>query len=432
MNLFYTNTLLISVATVGTILLVARVIDFIISFSVGAIIEKARFKSGKYIPWLNMARFAIYAGQLVLFLPFNMSPAIRYPLIVLGYLLVQIPTAFVTTAQYGTLNIVGGTDMDKRNKMSMLGVRLQTLCSVFTSASTTPLRLWLGNTFGDQYKDFIIAVVYSLFFFVSCGILTYLLKPYDLPSDGSGPARSKITVKDMVKCVVTNDQFIVNMISTLLFFVGMMSPMQIVQYYYIYVRNDPNLLLFAVAQTVAMGVSLFTAMVGPVIGLKLGRKKAMVLGQFMTFGTNVLMILFGHINIYIFITITSLTALATAFYSVFGFSYLIDVAEYGYWKTGIDNRTVTQSLANVPMKIATFVGGSISLYGLAMIGWNPSITFDAAMTTKFMMLYGGIPAICNLLAGFLNAFFYKIGDKEAALYAKENAERAANVQNANA
>ena len=117
--------------------------------------------------------------------------------------------------------------------------------------------------------------------------------------------------------------------------------------------------------------------------------------------------------------------MATALYSGFGMGYIIDVGEYGYWKTGIDNRTVTMSLVNVPIKIATFIAGSVALFGLAFIGYVPNMQASPEFIRKFMYLYGGIPAICNFLACLLNGFFYKIDDREAALYAKENREREA-------
>ena len=196
-------------------------------------------------------------------------------------------------------------------------------------------------------------------------------------------------------------------------------------YYYIYVQIDPQLLLMALAQTITTLFSLVTTIVGPMIGLKLGRKKAMVLGQFLTVLSSAAMCLFGSMHIAVFIGINMFTAMATALYSGFGMGYIIDVGEYGYWKTGIDNRTVTMSLVNVPIKIATFIAGSVALFGLAFIGYVPNMQASPEFIRKFMYLYGGIPAICNFLACLLNGFFYKIDDREAALYAKENREREA-------
>jgi Na+/melibiose symporter-like transporter len=424
-NIFLTEDIRIPIVAVGSILLVARILDFVITFSVGAIIERSKFKSGKYLPWLKNCPWIIYVSQLLMFLPFEMPFMVRAVLIVASYLLVNVTWAFVTTIQYGALNIVAGSDMDKRNKMVILSVRLMTVAMVINSASMTPARNFIASIVGVRYQYLVVSIIYGVFFIVASLLLANLVRPYDVPQEESGPARPQVTVADMVKCVVTNSQLIVNFMSTILFFLGAMAPMGIVMYYYIYVQNDPQLLLMALAQTISTLFSLVTTMVGPALGLKLGRKKAMVLGQFLTVITSLAMALFGAIHIAVFIAITMATAMATALYSGFGMGYIIDVGEYGYWKTGIDNRTVTMSLVNVPIKIATFIGGSVSLFGLAAIGYQPGMQASPEFIRNFMYLYGGIPAVCNLLACLLNGFFYKIDDKEAALYSRENREREA-------
>jgi Na+/melibiose symporter-like transporter len=424
-NIFLTEDLKITAIAVGSILLVARVADFIISFFVGAVIERAKFKSGKYLPWLKYTHWIIYIAQIVMFLPFEFPFIVRATIIVVAYLLINVTWAFVSTIQYGTLNIVAGSNMDKRNKMMILGIRLATVVQVINAASSTPFRNLIGSIVGAKYQYLVVAIIYGLFYILATLMLAHLIRPYDGPQVNEGPARPQVSVADMVKCVVTNSQLIVNFLSTILFFLGFMSPLGLVMYYYIYIQGDPQLLLMALAQTITTLFSLVTTMVGPMIGLKLGRKKAMVLGQFLTVVASVLMCFFGGFHIAVFIALNMFTAFATALYSGFGMSYIIDVGEYGYWKTGIDNRMVTMSLVNVPIKIAMFIGGSVALYGLAFIGYKPGMEVTSAFTGKFMYLYGGLPAICNLLACLLNGFFYKIDDKEAALYSKENREREA-------
>jgi Na+/melibiose symporter-like transporter len=180
-----------------------------------------------------------------------------------------------------------------------------------------------------------------------------------------------------------------------------------------------------IAQTVTTLFSLFTTMVGPKIGLKLGRKNARVLGQGGAFIGSMLIIFLGHINWIVYVACSCFSGFAASTYSGFGASYIIDTGEYGYWKSGIDNRIVTNSLMNIPMKISAFVGGSLALYGLALIGWQQGMTITPEFSKKFMLLIGGIPAFCNLVACLMTAFLYKIGDKEAQLYATENAKRSA-------
>jgi GPH family glycoside/pentoside/hexuronide:cation symporter len=317
--------------------------------------------------------------------------------------------------------------MDKRNQMNIVSVRLGTVIGVVTSYTTSYVRNFLASIFGQQYQYFVVAIIYGAAYLATTGLMVSLLKPYDGVSAAGGPSRPrvKISIGDMVKAIFTNSQLLVNFISGFMFFTGAFAPMQIVMYYYVYIRNDPQLTLYATAQTATMLFSLATTVVGPAIGLKLGRLKAMLYGQLLTAISGLLMILFGSISIYAFIGINMFTGLATSLYSGFGFSYIIDCGEYGYWKSGVDNRVVVNSLGSIPMKIAQLIAGTVALYGMSMIGFTAGMEVTDSFTKNFMVLYGGIPLVCNSIAFICNLLFYKIDDKEAELYARENREREA-------
>jgi Na+/melibiose symporter-like transporter len=430
LNIFLTEDMKITAATLGTILLVARIIDFVFSFSVGGIIESANFKGGKYRPWLGVPRYVIYLGLILTFLPFSLPIMLRAIIIIMAYLMVNTLYSFVTTVQYGVLSLLSGPSMDNRNRLAIAAVRLMTLATVLTSATSAPVRNFVAGLVGStRYTYIILGAVYGLFYIGGMALLSNLAKPYDQPvaatEAGGAPPRPKITVKDMVRCVVTNQQLIVYLISGTLYFIGLFAPMQMIAYYYIYILNDPRLLLMALAMTITTLFSLVSTMVGPKIGLRLGRKKARFTGQFLAGVAALCITFFAAHHVAVYIAIMCFAGFASSLYSGFGVSYIIDCGEYGYWKTGIDNRIVTNSLMNIPMKVSQFVGGSLGLYGLALIGWRTGMEVTPEFTRKFMILLGGLPAACYFLASIMTLFLYKIDDKEAALYAKENAERVA-------
>jgi Na+/melibiose symporter-like transporter len=426
LNIFFTEDLKITAATVGTILLVARVIDFIASFGVGGIIESANFKGGKYTPWLGISRYIIYLGLVLTFLPINMPLPVRAAIIVATYLMVNTTSSFVTTVQYGVLSLIAGPSMDNRNKLVILSVRLMTVATVITSATSAPIRNLIADLVGStRYTYVIMGAVYGLFYIIALSTLSGLAKPYDRPNDPSKAAmRPKITVKDMALCVVTNQQLIIYLISSTLYFVGLFAPMGLIAYYYMYILGDFKLTLMAVAMTITTLFSLVSTMVGPKIGLKLGRKRARFFGQFLAGVGAILIIFFAAHHVAVYIAIMCFAGFAGSLYSGFGASYIIDCGEYGFWKTGIDNRIVTNSLMNIPMKVSQFIGGSLGLYGLALIGWKTGMEVTPDFTRKFMLLLGGLPAVCYFVAAFMTLFLYRIDDKEAALYARENVERA--------
>jgi Na+/melibiose symporter-like transporter len=352
--------------------------------------------------------------------------ALRACIVVVAYLLVNTLYSFVTTVQYGVLSLLSGPSMDNRNRLAIAAVRFMTLATVLTSATSAPIRNFIAGIVGStRYTYVILGAFYGIFYIGGMALLSSLAKPYDQPVSSKATGRPKVTVKDMVRCVVTNQQLIIYLISGTLYFIGLFAPMQMVAYYYIYILNDPKLLLMALAMTITTLFSLVSTMIGPKIGLRLGRKKARFAGQLFSGISALCIIFFAAHHVAVYIAIMCFAGFASSLYSGFGVSYIIDCGEYGYWKSGIDNRIVTNSLMNIPMKISQFVGGSLGLYGLAFIGWKTGMEVTPEFTRKFMILLGGLPAVCYFLAALMTLFLYKIDDKEAALYAKENAERAA-------
>jgi Na+/melibiose symporter-like transporter len=425
LNIFLTEDIKITAATVGTILLVARVLDFIASFGIGGVMENANFKSGKYLPWLRITRFTLWCGGIITFLPFPIPLAMRAVLIVFAYLLINISTTFTNTSSYGVLALLAGPNLQDRNRLNIANGRLMTAAMVVSAATTVPVRNFIVSIVGStRYTYIIIAIAYGAFYALAVTILARMAKRVDKPVEG-GRARPKITVKDMARTAVGNTQLLVYLASGCLYFIGMMAPASLVAYYYIYIVGNPTLTLMALGGTIQSLFRLFATMVGPKIGLKLGRKKARFTGQLIAGVCSIGVIFFAGRHVSFYIGLMCLINFGAAIYQGFSISYIIDCGEYGYWKTGIDNRTVTNSLVNIPMKISQFIGGSLGLYGLAMIGWKTGMVVTPDFTRKFMWLLGGVSAICYLGAALMTISLYKIDDKEAAFYAKENADRKA-------
>lgn len=68
MNLFMTDYLMIAAATVSTALVIAKTIDLVFSVVAGPIMEKVRFKNGKYRPWLNIVKWLLFISFTLTYL----------------------------------------------------------------------------------------------------------------------------------------------------------------------------------------------------------------------------------------------------------------------------------------------------------------------------------------------------------------------------
>ena len=174
----------------------------------------------------------------------------------------------------------------------------------------------------------------------------------------------------------------------------------------------------------------------PILARKLGKKSAMVVGWFAVAVAGVIIKFFafnaatGDANIMVMTVCMCLIQAAMYLYMGFMAVCYLDCGEYGYYKSGIDNRTMAVTVMNWPTKIGFMFGGSLVGYMLAWAGYNAQGGTGGAQGSfehmdRFLTTFGLIPAILAAIAAVCVLLFYKLDDKTAAEYARANVEREA-------
>jgi GPH family glycoside/pentoside/hexuronide:cation symporter len=213
-------------------------------------------------------------------------------------------------------------------------------------------------------------------------------------------------------------------------------------FYYMYVLG--NMMLMPVAMTISTLFGFLASLIGPQIGRKLGMKRSMVIGMIIAICGNLVTANFGGnatpsgiriagmevpVGWLVYLCVMLVASLAMQTYAGFAMQFQVNAGEYGYWKTGKDNRTAAMGLGAIPMKIAMIVGGALGGYALAGIGYQPGMgmpggpAFPANFTINFMRLMGYVPAGISLVALLLFGIGYKITDADAKKYAEENMKK---------
>ncbi|MFZ7120134.1 MAG: MFS transporter [Eubacteriaceae bacterium] len=421
-SVFMTENLLMSAALMGTVLLVSRIIDFIFGVTAGGIIEKTKMKWGKYRSWLIVLKWVILIGVFLMFFDSSaLHIAAKVTISIVAYTMVNASLNFTQTAQFGIMSLISGPSMDNRNNLSIRNAQYMAAAQIATSAATIPLINLLTPLVGQSMGYLIVGVAFALVLVASCGVLTKLAEPYDIPQITNNPGAPVVSVGDIVKSVVTNGQLLIVLTANILFNTGMMVSMGIMAYYYIYVLG--NFTLMAVGMTITTVFGLVASMFAPKIAVKLGKKNAMIVGLLIYALSNVAIVLFGGVSLTVYIVFACLYTTGMYFFMGFGPNYFLDCAEYGLWKTGKDNRAVAMSLMNVPIKIGMALGGAIGGYGLAIIGYTAGMMPTPEFTSKFMILFGGAPAALTFLAAMLMLLGYKLKDEDCKKYAEENAAK---------
>lgn len=219
------------------------------------------------------------------------------------------------------------------------------------------------------------------------------------------------TLKGMVKVIFHNDQLLFTTISMALFMIGYTTTTSFGLYYFKYAYGDEGMysifaLVLGVSQILALGVF-------PVFSKRFNRKKLyagatifVILGYILFFFSPMDMKFIGTAGVLIF--------LGQAFIQLLMLMFLSDTIEYGQWKLGKRNDSVTLSLQPFINKMggaiaSGIVGATVIISGISEATSKADVTQDGLLILKLSMLV--LPLICILIGYLIYRLKYKIDEK---------------------
>ena len=436
LNMFMTDYLGISPVAMGTGMLIAKTVDFIVSIIAGIIIEKSNMKHGKYMSWIRLLTATLFFGNIIQMLDTNAfvgNSTGRLVIVMIGYMMFHCSMNFNATARAAMIPKLAGADMEARKKITARQGQVGAAVSIISSATILPIVNFVTKTTGkDTLGYFVAALIFSTSFAVVNLLFCKQAAPFDPPAETEAAKKSSPTVKQMISSVVTNKQMLILFLGFTCFTIGTQIYAGVLTYFF---KATGNFDKYTLAQTLRAICAFLASLVAPSLGKKIGKKGALVTGWFVYTAATVLLWLGGYnkatgsANITVVIVAMCLAQSAMYLYSVFLANYYLDCGEYGYYATGVDNRTMAVTVMNWPTKIGFALGGSLVGYLIAWAGYEAPAAAGGLPTfasmEKFMMVIGLIPGICMAIGAVIIFLFYKLSDEEAAKYAKENAEREA-------
>ena len=424
LNTFATEVLVIPAGTLAVALGVAKLLDFCFSLFAGAIIEKVKIgKTGKNQSWLYLGRWILAVSIMAEVCNTSAAPLIvRVAVLSVSYTVLNCLMNILQTAYYGVLAAVAGPNMANRNAMTINMTRQSTVITIICSFIPTFVTvLPFGN-----WNYFIVAFVFMLPMPFAFGAIAKCADGKDVPVGATGSV-NQVGIGDMFGTLLKNPQMLVLFLVFTILYIAQFTYQANYTYYFIYVVGDFTKMTLATLINAFVG--FLAAMVMPKLGAKLGKKMSCVFGFLMMSVALILVSFFGAPNgvpnLTAYIIIMSLLMAGTYTWMPYMVVLFLDAGEYFLYKTGKDTRAIAAGLASPPMKIGMTVGNTLGLALLSAIGFVSGGAFEISVTwiANFMRVTFMLPGLIYLAAAIIMLLFYKISDKDAAMYAQANAEK---------
>ncbi len=402
------------------ILSVMRIFDAFNDPITGLVIDNIRSPWGKFKPAILIGGILSAVFSVLLFAGIGSGWTF---VVIFGivYLLWDI-TYGINDIGYWTLLPVLSSDQKQREKTGSFARICANIGMYIVMVAWQPVTSGLGNT--PQvwlWCAVVIAVVYLLgLLFPLLGVKEKRVAPEQQEST---------TIKQMFRALLKNDQLMWTTLAMGLFMVGYCTTVNFAVYYMKYIFGNEGMYVVLVA---VVGVSqLGTLSVYPAVAKRLNRRQLYTLGTVLVLIGYVIFFI-AEISIVLIVLGAVLVFIGQAFIQTLMLMFLADTVEYGQWKLGKRNESITFSIQPLINKIGGAIATGIVSMTLILSGIKvDGKTADAIGSNGQLMVKVAMFAIPLLMiaAGYIVYLKkYKISEEYYAEILKDLEVQEANKE----
>ena len=356
-------------------LTILRIFDAVNDPVMGFLVDNTHTRFGKFKPWIVIG--GILGGVLscFLFFDFGLSGAGYVILFVILYLFWDLTYGANDIAYWSMLPSLT-LDQKEREKTGSFA----RICANIGLFSVVVGILPVTNALGGDKRAWQIAVIAIVI--ITWAFLCFTV--FGVKEDRSIKVKQESTsLKEMFRILFQNDQLLFTAISMALFMIGYCTTTSFGVYFFKYAfKNEGMYSVFAAI----LGVSQLAALaVFPLFSKRFSRKTLyafatvlVVIGYLIFFFAPMNMIFIGAAGIFLFV--------GEAFIQLLMLMFLTDTVEYGQWKLGHRNESITFSVQPFINKIGGAIANGIVGVTLIISGINAAVTPDDVTASGLLVM----------------------------------------------
>ena len=377
LTFYYTDIVGISAGVVGTLMLVARLLDGVTDIGMGAIVDRTKSKHGKARPWILWLAIPFAISGILLFSVPDLSMTgkivyayITYFLLIFTYTAISIP--------YKTLLGLMTQDQKGRSLINLYTGVFTMLSTILVMTLAQPIASSIGGNLGWTVVSagiavIIIAACLSAFFKTKerVDVVTVNQPKEKVPfkTEFRGLLKNKFWVIITLYCVIAYT------LNALLSGAGI--------YYATYILGNSNYFsLFALTLFLPTIIGFF--FIGRLVSRYGKRNIALFVSIIAIAGSLVKLI--DPTNLTIFFVGNVIQGFALLPIITFLYAMINDTTEYGEWKTGFRTAGLVNSAASFGMKVGAGIGAALIGWLLAFGGYIGALAEQTAAANQMILM----------------------------------------------
>ena len=383
----------------GAIILAPKIWDAINDTLFGFIIDKVRFKGGRFLPWIKLSAILMPLATVFLFsVPGSLSVTGKCIWIVIGYVLWDTSYTISDTPIYA-LSTSMTNNMDERTTILSLRGVTGAIGGLLAAVLIPLLYGQNGANLGWSVTAIIVSVI---------GLACMLPVGFVAKEIFDAEKEEEASFKELFTALIQNKNLFVvigvRFIFLLTYTVQVLNPI-----FCEYVMGNET-----IASLLALLISVPSIVLSVVLPMLCRRfDKVHMLVVFMVIFAvpSILQYFVGYESLAIFLLITTIRAIGYAGFTALIFMFIPDCIEYGQYTTGQRNAGTSFCLQTFVSKLNSAVISSLTAFIIAAMGFSATNVTEAGKDGVWFT-YTIFTAIGSIIAIPLLLKFYTLRDKD--------------------
>lgn len=404
---YYTDVVQAPVAALGTLFLVARLLDAVFDPVVGLLVDRTRTRWGKARPYLLFGAVPLaVTGVLMFSAPPGLGSTGKLVFAFVTYLVAGLVFSLVSVPYGAMLPMI---TREPRERLRLGGIRAMgsALGIIVATGTATGLVAALGGD--DERRGWTLAaLVYGVLSVVLLATtFRYCHERYTVPTLGG-----RREVWRAVRNTLRNRPWVVMFTYLVLNFTRLGLTLTVTVYFALHVLHAPWAI--AVLLPLVSGALLVGGALSPAYYRRLGKRRgnlvALAAGGLLWLA---LPLLTGVIPAFVVVYLLASVAIALSMAS--SFTLVADTVDYQEWRFGQRDEGLLSAGISLATKVGSALGAALVAYGLYAAGYDADDVSDAAVTA-IELLYFAVPVVLIALQA-LTIAFYRLEDQHDAIIA---------------
>lgn len=401
LSMYYTDSVYLSAAFMGTMMLICRIFDGVSDLIMGTIVDKTRTRFGKARPWLLFLMLPLNICVFLMFrVPGGFSEQGKNIYALVTYFLVTVVLYTGINIAYQSLLPRFSLSVQDRNITNVIRTAVDIIATIIFSM-VVPIIIEKNGGYSSQVGWSKVALIFCTVSVISYFICFLGIKE-KIPLDEGTSSTDNGKIKEGLKILLTSRYFYISAFTATTFaIVGGTTGVNI--YFARYILGNDS--LYSLMSVISFGPMMLALPFIPTLFKKFGKRKTMVVGL-------IIAVIGGSLN---FIDPYSAPLyFATAFVRSFAGAPLTasiltlpgDVVDYNHWKHGIRIEGLTTSANSIGTKVGTGLGAGILGWLLAYSGYDASLAAQPGAALNAIIFCAiGMPVIVMAIACVLVMFW---------------------------